>query len=223
MKTPTLVLLLMFLLATTTRAADDLTAALQQALFHEEADHDLAAAIKAYQLVVAGADAQRKLAGTSVFRLGECYRKLGQTNDAIAQYHRILNDFTDQTNLVTLSRQSLVGLGVSNASGARSGEASDADERPRYVLETMLAAQQADSAEANVLLQRLSNLNHSELLRVLPTTVPDQLIDTGTASGKIGSLLATLNPQCSHVAVSEFDSPSQAQSKRPDPFESSEV
>ena len=45
------------------------------------------------------------------------------------------------------------------------------------------------------------------------------LIDTGTVSGKIGSLIATLNAQCTHVAVSEFDSPSQAQSKRPAPFD----
>src|SRR5882672_2677559 len=109
----TLHLSLLFLLhAQLALPADDLTAALQQALFNEEADHDLTAAIKAYQLVVTGADAQRKLAATAVFRLGECNRKLGQTNEAVAQYQRILNDFTDQTNLVTLSRQNLAGLGV---------------------------------------------------------------------------------------------------------------
>jgi len=118
MKTPTLVLLLMFLLATTTRAADDLTAVLQQALFNEEADHDLAAAIKAYQFVVTGADAQRKLAATAVFRLGECYRKLGQTNEAVTQYQRIVDQFTDQTNLVTLSRQNLAGMGAAIAPAA---------------------------------------------------------------------------------------------------------
>jgi ankyrin repeat protein len=112
MKSSILILLLGFPLATSTRAADDLTAVLQQALFNEEADHDLTAAIKAYQSVVAGADAQRKLAATAVFRLGECYRKLGQTNEAVAQYQRILSDFTDQTNLVTLSRQNLTVLGA---------------------------------------------------------------------------------------------------------------
>ena len=115
MKTPILILLLSFPFATT-RAADDLTAVLQQGLFNEEADHDLAAAIKAYQFVVAGADAQRKLAATAVFRLGECYRKLGQTNDAVTQYQRIIDQFMDQTNLVTLSRQNLGGLGISKTS-----------------------------------------------------------------------------------------------------------
>jgi ankyrin repeat protein len=110
-----LTLLLAALISLHAQAADDLTAALQQALFHEEADHDLAAAIKAYQFVVAGADAQRKLAATAVFRLGECYRKLGQTNEAVAQYQRIVEQFTDQTNLVTLSRQNLAGLGAGPA------------------------------------------------------------------------------------------------------------
>jgi ankyrin repeat protein len=107
-----LTLLLAAMISFHAHAADDLTAVLQQALFNEEADHDLAAAIKAYQFVVTGADAQRKLAATAVFRLGECYRKLGQTNEAVVQYQRILSDFADQTNLVTLSRQNLSGFGA---------------------------------------------------------------------------------------------------------------
>jgi len=66
-------------------------------LFEEEANDNLAAAIKAYQSVLATHDNQRKLAATALFRLGECYRKLGQTNEAVAQYQRLLRDFSDQT------------------------------------------------------------------------------------------------------------------------------
>jgi ankyrin repeat protein/tetratricopeptide (TPR) repeat protein len=101
----------LLLAASFAQAADPPNAALQKGLFEEEANENLDAAIAAYQSVLAGHDDQRKVAATALFRLGECYRKLGRTNDAVAQYQRVVRDFADQTNLVTLSRQNLVGLG----------------------------------------------------------------------------------------------------------------
>jgi tetratricopeptide (TPR) repeat protein len=92
-------------------ASNDLTSALQKGLFEEEANHNLDAAITAYQSLVNQFDKDRKLAATAVFRLGECFRKLGRTNDALAQYQRVVSEFTDQPTLVTLSRQNLAGLG----------------------------------------------------------------------------------------------------------------
>src|SRR5690349_10430986 len=83
-------------------ATEDSTAVLQKGLFEEEANHDLNAAIQAYQSVIQKFDRDRKLAATAVFRLGECYRKQGNTNDANAQYERIIREFSDQTPLVTL-------------------------------------------------------------------------------------------------------------------------
>src|ERR1043165_3419000 len=99
-------------LAQSTPAADTLSETLQKGLFEEEANHNLDAAIKAYQAVLQQTDEQRKLAATAIFRLGECYRKLGRTNDATAQYARILREFGDQSRLADLSRQSLAGFGV---------------------------------------------------------------------------------------------------------------
>ena len=104
--------LLLLLAAAPLRAADDVTTALQKGLFEEEANQNLDAAIKAYQSVLERHDEQRKLASTALFRLGECYRKLGKTNDAVAQYQRLLRDFSDQSTLVTLSRQNLTGIGA---------------------------------------------------------------------------------------------------------------
>src|SRR5215472_1866249 len=49
---------------------------------------------------------------TAIFRLGECYRKLGRTNEAVAQYQRIVREFSDQQTLATLSQQNLAGLGA---------------------------------------------------------------------------------------------------------------
>ncbi len=93
-------------------ATNDLTTALQRGLFEEEANQNLGAAIQAYQTVANQFDKDRKLAATAIFRLGECYRKQGNTNEAAAQYERILRDFSDQPTLVTLSRQNLSALGT---------------------------------------------------------------------------------------------------------------
>jgi ankyrin repeat protein len=100
------------LLSSPARAAtNDLTTALQRGLFEEEANQNLGAAIQAYQTVASQFDKDRKLAATAIFRLGECYRKQGNTNEAATQYDRILRQFSDQPTLVTLSRQNLAALG----------------------------------------------------------------------------------------------------------------
>jgi hypothetical protein len=88
--------------------------ALQQGLFEEEANQNLEAAIPHYQRAVARIEDQRRLAATAVFRLGECFRKLGRTNEAAAQYERLLRDFPDQTNLMALGRQQLRGWGMAS-------------------------------------------------------------------------------------------------------------
>ena len=106
-------------LATWARGAtNDLTSLLQKGLFEEEANRDLSAAIANYQSLASAFDKDRQIAATAIFRLGECYRKLGKTNDAVAQYQRIVKEFGDQQTLVTLSRQDLAGLGMNAASTA---------------------------------------------------------------------------------------------------------
>jgi hypothetical protein len=91
-------------------ATNDLTGLLQQGLFEEEANRNLDAAIANYQTLASAFDKDRQLAATAIFRLGECYRKLGKTNEAVVQYQRIVKEFSDQQTLVTLSRQNLAGL-----------------------------------------------------------------------------------------------------------------
>jgi ankyrin repeat protein len=93
-------------------ATNDLTAALQKGLFEEEANRNLDAAVSNYQALAAQFDKDRQVAATAIFRLGECYRKLGRTNDAVIQYERIVREFADQQTLATLSRQDLTGMGV---------------------------------------------------------------------------------------------------------------
>lgn len=100
------------LAATAHAATNDLTGLLQKGLFEEEANRNLDAAISNYQFLANAFDKDRQVAATAIFRLGECYRKLGRTNEAAAQYQRIVREFSDQQTLVTLSRQNLVGIGV---------------------------------------------------------------------------------------------------------------
>ncbi len=160
-----LLLLLAVLLPLAAHAATDLSTALQKGLFEEEANQNLPAAIQAYQSLLAASDDQRKLAATALFRLGECYRKLGQTNDAIAQYQRLIRDFTDQTTLATLSRQNLVGLGVGPAPVPAVSMSST------VVSSTSIEAQELARTER--ILAQLSGLDFSQARRLLPTLVPD--------------------------------------------------
>src|SRR5260221_4216846 len=121
-RTFTLMAALLLGLARFSPAADSLNETLQKGLFEEEANHNLEAAIKAYQAVVQHTDEQRKLAATAIFRLGECYRKLGRTNDATAQYERILRELSDQTTLADFSRQNLLAVGAASPAAAKTGE-----------------------------------------------------------------------------------------------------
>ena len=112
-------LLILLLAVPVARAADPLSDTLQQGLLAEEVHHDLDAAIAAYQSVINQHDDLRRLAATALFRLGECYRKQGKSTDAVAQYLRLLAEFSDQAELARLSRQNLdtLGAGIPNAPG----------------------------------------------------------------------------------------------------------
>jgi ankyrin repeat protein len=139
-----LLLCVFALIPCTGRAAtNDLTTLLQQGLFEEQANRNLDAAIVNYQTLAAQFDKDRQLAATAVFRLGECYRALGKTNEAAVQYQRILHDFSDQTTLATLSRQNLAGMGAAPVVATNSGTDTpkilgDDEEREIQRIQTMI-------------------------------------------------------------------------------------
>ncbi|MEW6305166.1 MAG: ankyrin repeat domain-containing protein [Verrucomicrobiota bacterium] len=118
--------LLCLLSAAAANAADTLEASFKQGLFEEEGNRNFKAAIAAYQAALAQFDKDRQIAATTVFRLAECHRKLGQTNEAAAHYQRILREFSDQTQLVELSRKQVPAIGnaqpATNLEGAAETE-----------------------------------------------------------------------------------------------------
>jgi ankyrin repeat protein len=149
-----------FLLAAAVLRAqtNDLTALLQQGLFEEQASRNLDAAIADYSSLAAQFDKDRQLAATAVFRLGECYRAQGRTNEAAAQYQRILRDFSDQQTLATLSRQDLAGMGVSAS---------------QHFAERVAAVVTSQQTRELELVKKLQAMPLSEVRQVAPTLLTD--------------------------------------------------
>ena len=110
MKTTIPICFLFFALLAPLRAADP-KRLLQDGLFAEQVNRDLQTAMKHYQELLLPYDARREWVATAVFRLGECYRKLGQTNEMVVQFERVVKEFSDQTNLVANAKLHLQGAG----------------------------------------------------------------------------------------------------------------
>ncbi len=112
----------------------------QSALMQEEGLRNYEAAIREYEGVIAALDEQRRLAASAVYRLGECFRKLGRTNEAVAQYERLLAEFAGEESLARLSRQNLAGLGWRQGAGTAAGPGSGKENRSAWADEgTMLS------------------------------------------------------------------------------------
>ena len=137
-------------------ATNNLTSLLQQGLFEEEANRNLDAAIASYQSLATQFNKDRQIAATAVFRLGECYRKLGQTNEAVMEYRRILREFSDQQTFVMLSRQNLAGM------GARTDEA--AAGQPTFTTRLMRVLGPGDRLSNSVPLSASTQLEQRQLL-----------------------------------------------------------
>lgn len=69
-------------------------------------DGDLRGAISDYRKAVAAAGKDRRLAARALLRLAECHAKLGDA-EAGGIFTRIIRDYPDQTNIVTVARASL--------------------------------------------------------------------------------------------------------------------
>src|SRR5437762_445431 len=155
----TSIVLLAALLVSSARCAsggDPSGDALQKGLLEEEANHNLDAAVQAYQSIIDQFEDQRKMAATALFRLGECYRKQGRTNEAAGQYQRVLQEFADQSSLVGASERGLAAMGRSSTVAGGAGRddpgqtVTDPDQLELLKKEIKLAEQEAAIADANL-------------------------------------------------------------------------
>ena len=148
MKTKLGILIVLLAAALAHAQTNNLTALLQQGLFEEQANRNLDAAIADYQALARQFDKDRQLAATAVFRLGECYRMQGKTNEAALEYQRILRDFSDQATLATLSQQNLAGMGMTPAPAS-----SAALQTQKDLLAKQIALAELDLADTQRLFQ----------------------------------------------------------------------
>lgn len=135
------------------RGAETSAARLQKALFEEEANRNLPAAIAAYQSILAGHDEERRFAATALFRLGECYRKLAQTNEAVSQYQRLLREFPEQRTLTPLAEQNLFALGIAPASPPGDRGVRRISPQERKLIEEQIALVEKQLAESRKQIQ----------------------------------------------------------------------
>jgi ankyrin repeat protein len=152
-----LIIIAAFFSATySTLGAESSDELLQKGLLEEEANHNLAAAVQAYQSVIDRFNAQRKDAATALFRLAECHRKLGKTNDAIAGYQRVIREFPDVQSLVDPSGKALTALGAgvdrstSSSISARAPTITNPEQLKLLQQEIQLAERETAVAEAKV-------------------------------------------------------------------------
>jgi len=82
-------------------AQEHMVDALRAGIVAEDSKQDTRAAIQQYNAVLKEYAAARETAATALFRMAECYRKMGIRQGAIAAYQRVVQDFSDQTKLVS--------------------------------------------------------------------------------------------------------------------------
>src|SRR5436190_1194383 len=148
------VVLIVLAMVVTASAADTVTEKLQRGLFEEEANHNLSTAMKEYQAIIAQSDEQRKVVATALFRLAECYRKLGQTNEAAKAYQQVLRDYSEQEQLVQMAEK------LTRAEEKR--EESSAQLRE---MESKMAGLRIDLAAADNEWRRLTRMSDTGLAR----------------------------------------------------------
>ncbi len=190
MKTILLITSLFLGAATTAKAASgDVMTNLQWALFQEEANHNFDAAIQAYKAVVAATDKDRRLAVTAIFRLGECYRKEGDTNDASICYKRVLTEFPDQPAYIKLSVERMADMGMPLAKAAVPTLSRGARVQERQLLEQEIKLLEQQLKDQQALIQT-GQAPHDSALRtqrdILELKRQVVALDLGTAQTTAG-------------------------------------
>src|ERR1017187_8547521 len=80
---------------------------LEQGIYSEETKGDFDAALKLYQQVVTEAKAGQAVAAQAQYRLGVCYYKKKNYGEANAAFEKLVKDYPDQKDLITLANKYL--------------------------------------------------------------------------------------------------------------------
>jgi tetratricopeptide (TPR) repeat protein len=164
---------------TTVAAAQDRMAdSLRKGVVEEESKHNLNAAIQNYQAALSQFDEARQTAATALFRIAECYRKLGKDDQAMAAYKRVAQEFADQTKLAEQSRNILTNSYHTSSGNASAGNASAGPSAGDIA--QAKRAQEAREHYRNSLLEQISMIE-KELAReqqlIEKGAIPQQVVD----------------------------------------------
>lgn len=112
----TIGLLLFTILLCSAASAKSSAVLLQEALYAEEVEGNLNSAIKIYEQIIADESAQKPHKAQALYRLGNCYLKLKDEQQARAAFEKLVTGFSDQTEIVAKARPILEE--ISNADPA---------------------------------------------------------------------------------------------------------
>src|SRR5688500_7381339 len=102
-------LLFVLMIVSSTLAADSLEVQFREALLKDQ-DQDIEGAIQGYQAIIAEGGEVPKIASRAMYYLGECYRKQGKNKEAIEQFQRLIGQYPDQTDVVSLAQRQISTL-----------------------------------------------------------------------------------------------------------------
>jgi len=80
---------------------------LEAAIHQEVIAGDLTGAVQQYRAIVARPDAPRPVSAKAFLQIGLCQEKSGQREEAYDTYRRLVSDYTDQSEIVSLARTKL--------------------------------------------------------------------------------------------------------------------
>ncbi|MFC1766407.1 tetratricopeptide repeat protein, partial [Planctomycetota bacterium] len=104
-----LVLALTLVMTSSVYAQQNAGVLLQSGLYKEDVNGDLEAAIGIYERVLKDFPEDRAHAAKALLHIGLCYEKLGK-QEAQKAYHRLINEFADQSESVRIARRQLEQL-----------------------------------------------------------------------------------------------------------------
>jgi hypothetical protein len=149
--TAALVLLVLAGVVATANAAagPSLSELLEKGIYSEETKGDLEGAMQLYQQVMAEAKSGETVAAQAQYRLGVCYYKKKNFDQANATFEKLVKDYPDQKDLVALANQYLAGAIELMPAPWADGEELRLDIKFSTGFKLGSAFYAADSAEAN--------------------------------------------------------------------------
>ncbi len=96
-------------------AQEHMADTLRNGILEEDGKQNPSEAIKQYQTVLNQFEEARQTAATAVFRMAECYRKLGNRGMAVAMYQQVINAILRSTNSLSSKAATILATNFQTA------------------------------------------------------------------------------------------------------------